>query len=321
MTKPLPHMPPVQYIQTNGVRLAYYEAGPRQGTPVIFCHGWPELAFSWRHQLKAMGEAGRWAVAPDQRGYGLSDSPAAIEDFDMQHLTDDLIGLLDHLGAEKAIWCGHDWGGLIAWQMPLRHPDRTAGVIGLNTPYIPRLSRDPVELYREKLGEDMYLVFFQQPGAAEAIFEADLDKTFRFTLRKPGLPSPQEASLPSYLALAHFDPNTDDRQFLSPEELAVYVQMFERSGFRGGINWYRNFTKNWRDSADLPGRIDLPSLMIMAEQDAVLPPSMADNMGKYCSDLEKSLVLGSGHWTQQERPAEVNEILLDWLGRRFGPIT
>ena len=318
MTKPLPHMPPVQYLHTNGVRLAYYEAGPRQGIPVIFCHGWPELAFSWRHQLKALGEAGRWAVAPDQRGYGLSDSPAAIEDFDMQHLTDDLIGLLDHLGAEKAIWCGHDWGGLIAWQMPLRHPDRTAGVIGLNTPYIPRLSRDPVELYREKLGEDMYLVFFQKPDAAEAIFEGDLDKTFRFTLRKPGPPGAQEASLPSYLALAHFDPATDDRQFLSPKELAVYVQMFERSGFRGGINWYRNFTRNWRDSADLPGRIDLPSLMIMAEQDAVLPPSMADNMGKYCSDLEKSLVLGSGHWTQQERPDAVNEILLDWLGRRFG---
>jgi pimeloyl-ACP methyl ester carboxylesterase len=317
MTAPLRNMPPVQYLQTNGVRLAYYEAGPKHGVPVIFCHGWPELAFSWRHQLKALGDAGRWAVAPDQRGYGLSDSPAKVEAFDMQHLTDDLIGLLDHLGAEKAIWCGHDWGGLIAWQMPLRHPDRTAGVIGVNTPFIPRLSRDPVELYREKLGEDMYLVFFQKPDEAEAIFEADLDKTFRFNLRKPGPASPQEAGLPSYLALAQFNPATDERQFLSPEDLAVYVQMFGRSGFRGGINWYRNFSRNWRDSAHLVDRIDLPSLMIMAEQDAVLPPSMADNMSKYCSDLEKTLVLGSGHWTQQEKPDEVNDILLDWLGRRF----
>lgn len=317
MPNPLPHMPPVQYVHTNGVRLAFYESGPRKGIPVIFCHGWPELAFSWRYQLRGLSDAGRWAIAPDQRGYGLSDSPAAVESFDMQHLTDDLIGLLDHLGADKAIWCGHDWGGLIAWQMPLRHPGRTAGVIGLNTPYIPRLSRDPVELYREKLGEDMYLVFFQKPDAPEAIFEADLEKTFRFNLRKPGPPSPSEANLPSYQALAHFDPATDDRQFLNAEDLGAYVEMFKRSGFRGGINWYRNFSRNWRDSAGLPNQVDVPSLMIMAELDGVLPPSMADNMGKYCSDLEKSLVLGSGHWTQQEKPDEVNAILLDWLNRRF----
>ena len=128
MSDALPDMPPVQYADLDGVRMAYYEVGPRgRGAPVVFCHGFPELAFSWRHQLKAMADAGRWAIAPDQRGYGLTSRPEAVEDYDMAHLTGDLVGLLDHLGAEKAIWCGHDWGGIVVWQMPMMHPDRTAG--------------------------------------------------------------------------------------------------------------------------------------------------------------------------------------------------
>jgi pimeloyl-ACP methyl ester carboxylesterase len=310
-------MPPVHYANVNGIQMAYYEAGPRQGVPVILCHGWPELAFSWRHQIKALADAGRWVIAPDQRGFGLTDSPAAVTDFDMQHLTDDLIGLLDHLGADKAIWVGHDWGGLIAWQMPLRHPDRTAGVIGLNTPFIPRLSRDPIALYRDALGEDMYIVFFQKPDEAEALFEADLEKTFRFTLRRPGPAAPQEAGLPLYRAVAHYQPQDDGRQVLNDDELSVFIDMYRRSGFRGGINWYRNFTRNWQASAHLIDRVEQPALMVMAEQDAVLPPSMADHMNKYCSDLEKALILGSGHWTQQEKPDEVNRVFLDWLDRRF----
>ncbi len=310
-------MPPVQYAELNGIRMAFYEAGPRGGIPVIFCHGWPELAFSWRHQLKGMGDAGRWVIAPDQRGFGLTSSPEAVTDFDMQHLTDDLIGLLDHLGIEKAIWCGHDWGGLIAWQMPLRHPDRTAGVMGLNTPFIPRLSRDPIALYRENLGEDMYIVFFQKPDEAERLFEADLEKTFRFNLRRPNEAMATQAREPIYRAIANYVPSQSDRPILSDEELGVYVDMYRHSGFRGGINWYRNFTRNWENSAHLVDRVDVPSLMVMAEKDAVLPPSMADKMSKYCSDLEKALVLDSGHWTQQEKPDEVNAIFLDWLNRRF----
>jgi pimeloyl-ACP methyl ester carboxylesterase len=115
-------MPPVQYADVNGIRMAYYEAGPRTGAPVVFCHGFPELAFSWRHQLKALAAAGRWVIAPDQRGYGLTEAPEAVEAYDISSLTGDLVGLVDHLGVDQAIFCGHDWGGIVVWQMPLRHP-------------------------------------------------------------------------------------------------------------------------------------------------------------------------------------------------------
>src|SRR5690242_20506352 len=131
-------MPTVQYADLPGLRMAYYEAGPRSEIPIVLCHGFPELAFSWRHQIKALADAGRWVIAPDQRGYGLTPGPEAVEHYDMEHLTGDLIALLDHLGVEKAIFVGHDWGGIVAWQIPLLHPTRVAGIIGLNTPFLPR---------------------------------------------------------------------------------------------------------------------------------------------------------------------------------------
>ena len=126
-------MPPPQRAAINGIELGWYEAGPRDGAPIVLCHGFPELAFSWRHQIKALADAGRWVIAPDQRGYGVSGKPEGVEAYDIDHLTGDLTGLLDHLGVEKAIFCGHDWGGIVVWQMPLIHPERVAGVIGLNT--------------------------------------------------------------------------------------------------------------------------------------------------------------------------------------------
>ena len=154
-------MPPVQYADLGEVRMAYYEAGPREGVPVVFCHGFPEIAFSWRHQLPAFEAAGRWAIAPDQRGYGLTVGPDAVEAYDIEHLCGDLVALLDHLKIEKAIFCGHDWGGIVVWQMALRHPDRVAGVIGVNTPFMARGPADPIAIMRKRLGEEMYIVHFQ----------------------------------------------------------------------------------------------------------------------------------------------------------------
>ena len=178
-------MPPVQYAKTNGVDMAYYEVGPREGVPVIFCHGFPELAFSWRHQLRAFEAAGRWAIAPDQRGYGLTDRPGPVEAYDIENLTADLIGLMDHLGVEKAIFCGHDWGGIVVWQMPLRHPDRTAGVIGLNTPFMARSPADPIAIMRHRMGDEMYIVHFQKPGEADAVLDGDPAKAMNFFMRRP----------------------------------------------------------------------------------------------------------------------------------------
>jgi len=319
------HMPPVNRAQVNGIELAYYEAGPRDGVPLILCHGFPELAFSWRHQIKAFAEAGRWVIAPDQRGYGLTSRPEAVTDYDLEHLTGDLVGLLDHLGVEQAIFCGHDWGGVVVWQMPLMHPDRVAGVIGLNTPFIPRAPADPIAIMRMRFGPDMYIVWFQTPGDADAVLSADVDKTMRFFMRKPtalqaaAAPSAEGGSTFAFKALLQaWDPTDEGSQLLTAEELAVFVGSFRRTGFTGGINWYRNFTRNWERSEGLPGRIDgLPCLMITAEKDAVLTPAMAEGMPALIGDLEMHMVAGSGHWTQQEKPDEVNRLILDWLARRF----
>jgi pimeloyl-ACP methyl ester carboxylesterase len=330
-------MPKVAYLETDTVRLAYYEVGPRKGVPVIFCHGFPELAFSWRHQLRAFEAAGLWAIAPDQRGYGLTSRPDAVEAYDMEALTGDLVALLDHLGVEKAVFCGHDWGGAVVWQMPLRHPDRVAGVIGVNTPFTPRAPADPIAIMRQRFGEDMYIVNFQKPGEADAILAADVAKTMSFFLRRPpaGMAPPSggissggkgdgggdKAPAPTFAllkALQAWDPAADPREsFLSPDEMAVFVENFQRTGFTGGINWYRNITRNWQRSPALIDRVTAPSLMVMAELDAVLPPSAADGMAAFIPDLEKVLIEGSGHWTQQERPDRLNAVIMEWITRRF----
>ena len=327
-------MPPLKFANTNGIRMGYYEAGPADGkTPVVLCHGWPELAFSWRHQIKALGDAGIRVIAPDQRGYGATERPEKVEDYDLDHLTADLAGLLDHLGVERAVFVGHDWGGFVVWGMPMRHPSRVAGVVGVNTPHLPRAPIDPIALFRKRFGDSMYIVQFQDPARTpDGIFAARVEQTFDFFMRRPGSRPAQPQSgvasqdgKPSTLNLAFpqfvaaYDSTKDPRQpILASEEKKVFVDTFTRTGFTGGINWYRNFTRNWERSADLDFTVHVPSLMIMAEHDLVLPPSAADGMEKLVPDLEKYLVKDSGHWTQQERPAEVSDKLIEWYRRRFG---
>jgi pimeloyl-ACP methyl ester carboxylesterase len=317
-------MPPLKRAAVNGIDMAYYEAGPRTGVPIVLCHGFPELAFSWRHQIRALADAGHWVIAPDQRGYGLTSAPVAVDDYDMEHLTGDLVGLLDHLGADKAVFCGHDWGGIVTWQMPLLHPQRTAGVIGLNTPFLPRAPIDPVAIMRHRFGPDMYIVWFQTPGDADAVLAEDVEKTMRFFMRRPReltwsfTPGKEGSTFAFKELIQRFDATDQGGQLLTADELAVFVESFRRTGFTGGINWYRNFTRNWERATGLPSRIDgLPCLMITAEKDPVLSPAMAEHMPLVVDDLEMHMIVGSGHWTQQEKPDEVNRLILDWMGRRF----
>jgi non-specific protein-tyrosine kinase len=328
-------MPQLQFAPTNGIRMGYYEAGPKTDKPpMVLCHGWPELAFSWRHQIKALSRAGIRVIAPDQRGYGATDRPEPVEAYDIEHLTGDLIGLLDHLGIDKAIFVGHDWGGFIVWQMPLRHPDRVAGVVGINTPHADRAPADPIELYRKRFGEHMYIVQFQNPSREpDRIFGSRVEQTFDAFMRKPaprsdtvpaeqpvaGIGASPRLNLAFPQMIANYDARHDPRTpILSPEERQVFVDTFTKTGFTGGINWYRNMSRNWQRAAGLDHTIRVPSLMIMAENDHVLPPSAADGMEKLVPDLEKYLVRDSGHWTQQEQPEVVSAKLIEWRRKRFG---
>jgi pimeloyl-ACP methyl ester carboxylesterase len=311
-------------VRTNGIDMAVYESGPKDGLPVVLCHGFPELAYSWRHQLPALAAAGFRAIAPDQRGYGRTSRPEKVEDYDMPHLTGDLVGMLDALGLKKAVFVGHDWGGLVVWNVPLLHPDRVLGVIGVNTPFFARPPIDPIAAMRAMRGENNYIVFFQKPGEADAILAKDVGKTFRFFMRRNMTTAKEFASAPQEAknfelvrAVQEDESNWRGSPLLTDAEVKVFVDTYQRTGFTGGINWYRNFTRNWQLSENVEQRVNVPSLMIMAEDDVVLPPSLTEGMERYVPDLEKVLIEGSGHWTQQEKPEETSRAMIDWLKRRF----
>jgi pimeloyl-ACP methyl ester carboxylesterase len=328
-------MPPIQFANLNGIRMGYYEAGPKtDALPIVLCHGWPEIAFTWRHQLKAFADAGHRVIAPDQRGYGSTSVPEKIEEYDLDHLTGDLVALLDHLGIAKAIFVGHDWGGFVVWAMAMRHPERVAGVVGVNTPHLARTPIDPIELYKKRYGDSMYIVQFQDLSKkADHIFESRVEQTIDFFMKKP-MPLPpskpvgaqsaaaeQKAAPPSLAFpqfVAAYDASKDRREaILTNDERQVFIDAFKQSGFTGGINWYRNFTRNWERAATLDHIIRVPCLMVMAELDVVLPPSACDHMHELIPDLEKHLIKDCGHWTQQEKPEELNAKILEWYGRRF----
>ena len=329
-------MPPLQFAQVNGIRMGYYEAGPKSDKPpVILCHGWPEIAFSWRHQIKALSEAGIRVIAPDQRGYGATDRPEPVEAYDMEHLTGDLVGLLDHLKIDKAIFVGHDWGGFIVWQMPLRHlrsrcRRRRGQHAALGSRCRPIRSSCFASASATRCTScNSRILAASLTGFSEAASSRPLmrscasrwraPKVHRRNSRSAGVGASPRLNLAFPQMIANYDAKHDPRTpILSPEEKKVFVDTFTKTGFTGGINWYRNFSRNWQRSEGLDHTVRVPSLMIMAENDAVLPPSAADGMEKLVPDLEKYLVRDSGHWTQQEKPDEVSAKLIEWRKKRFG---
>jgi pimeloyl-ACP methyl ester carboxylesterase len=302
------------------ITLAAYEAG--SGPAVVMCHGFPELAYSWRHQLAALADGGFRAIAADQRGYGESDCPEPVEDYDLEHLTADLAALLDALGIEKAVFAGHDWGGFVAWAMPVLYPERTLGVIGVNTPNFPVPT---TTFYRTLVDEDdkLYNLWFQKPGVAEQLMDRRIPMIFEKIMRR-GVPREQAMAQAAregiyanpFLHIEKLSPLGPE--LLGPEELATYVRAYEKTGFRGGINWYRNIDRN---AERLPAvgttKLALPCLMITAEWDPALPPETAAGMPNICSDLEMHMIEQSGHWTQQDKPEELSRLMLNWLTRRF----
>jgi len=308
-------------IQTNGISMHVVEAG--QGLPVLFCHGFPEIWYSWRHQLRALAAAGFRAIAPDQRGYGGTDAPAAIETYSIHHLVGDLTGILDALEIERAVIVGHDWGGLVVWPMALLAPHRVRGVVGVNTPFFPRLPMRPTEMMRAlSQGNFHYILYFQEPGVAEAELDPQVRRALNSLYQEPDreLVAAARQMAPGFFGppgggLLDRLPPRRHGNFLTEEDFEIFVAAFEKTGFRGGLNWYRNFDRNWETTAYLSGAtVRAPALMITAELDAVLRPEMAAGMERWVPNLRDTVLIeGSGHWTQQEKPDEVNRALLAFL--------
>lgn len=312
-----------EFFSHDGLRFAFWETGPKDSLypTLVFSHGFPELAYSWRFQMQALGDAGFHCVTMDQRGYGLTDCPDAVDAYTMEKLCGDMEALCAHLDLSRVIFCGHDWGGLIVWQMPLRHPERCAGVISLNTPYTKRAPTEPIALYRRRFGENFYIVWFQEDGEAEALFEADIRKTLTYFSQCP--PEPQGGTVDQRQGsslkdtLETFEIAKARPCVMDDESFDYYVRRFEKTGFRGAVNWYRNFDRNWHASEGQTDRVELPCLMIMAERDPVLPPSATEGMERYVPMLDRVLIKGSGHWTQQEKPEDTNAAISNWVRTKF----
>lgn len=281
------------HVQAGGIRLQVAEQG--EGHPVVLCHGFPELAYSWRHQIPALADAGLRAIAPDLRGYGGSDKPVEIGDYRIELLVDDLIGLLDALHLERAVLVGHDWGSIVVWNTALRHPDRVERIVSLNVPYQGYPAGFPgIDFIREHLAERFdYVLFFQEPGRPEGWFARD----------------PRGKLLSLYQGATH------NKDFLGDGEYEVFLRAFEAGGITGPVNYYRNIDHNVEATRDVVNaQVHQPTLMIFAENDPVLPPRLGEGMDRYVPDLRREIIPDCGHWTQQERPAEVNRLLLDFLG-------
>jgi pimeloyl-ACP methyl ester carboxylesterase len=307
--------PDSEIIPVNGAELEVFSAGPADGKPVVLCHGWPEHAFSWRHQVPALAEAGYRVIVPNQRGYGRSSRPEAVEEYDIVHLTGDLVGLLDHFGYGNALFIGHDWGAIVVWNLAMLHPDRVAGVINLSVPFLARGDTQWVDFWEQALGGDFYIVHFnRQPGVADAVFLEHAHNFLRNLYRtNQWLEDPVDLGDGMPMINMATAPTMPGDLMMSEADLDVFVSSFRQSGFTGGINWYRNFNRNWEIIGACEQKIHQPTLMIYGDHDMV-PPSA--NLGEFVDDLETAN-LPCGHWIQQEKPAETNALILDWLSRRY----
>lgn len=299
-------------ISVNGVELEVFEAGRQNaGNPIVLCHGWPEHAFSWRHQVPALAAAGYHVIVPNQRGYGNSSRPTEVTDYDIEHLSGDLIALLDHYEYEDATFVGHDWGAMVVWWLTLLHPNRVNKVINLSMPYQERGEKPWIEWMEEFLGGDYYFVHFnRQPGVADAILEENTSQFLRNIFRKNVPPAPPEPGM-MMINLARSETPLGE-PLMSDSELAVFVSAFEASGFTGSINWYRNLDRNWHILADVNPIIQQPTLMIYGDRD-VIPKS--EKLTEFVPNVEV-VNLDCGHWIQQEKPAETNQAILKWLDQR-----
>jgi pimeloyl-ACP methyl ester carboxylesterase len=314
-----------EQIASNGIELHVASAGPADGPPVVLCHGFPELWYSWRHQLAALAAAGYRAFAPDLRGYGGSSRPTTVDQYGSDNLTADLGGLLDHYGYEKAAFVGHDWGAMVVWEMGRLHPDRVSSLFNMSVPYT-NAPAPPLEIFKVIFeGKFFYILYFQPLGVAEAEFEADprhFLRTMLYSASGEGMASgaPALGDAPAegtrFLDILSPAPAVLPA-WLTEHDVDVYAAAFEKSGFFGPVSFYRNMDANWQRSHEIPASVYvMPVGFLTGSLDPVnaMMPGAAEAMAEAMPDFRgATLVEGAGHWVQQEKPAETNEALLQFL--------
>ena len=312
-----------RYAHTNGIRMHYVEQG--DGPLVLLCHGWPESWYSWRHQIPVLAGAGFRVVAPDQRGYGDTDAPDEVEAYDIINLVADLVGLVQALGEDRAFLVGHDWGAMVAAPAALLRPDMFRALGLLSVPYLPRQKLRPAVRFELATQErHFYQHYFQRRGHVERELEADVRRSITGILYTASGEARAGDAKSSFVSFAKDTRLVDNLMlperlpaWLSPADLDHFVAQFERSGFRGPINWYRNLDRNWAMTPFLDGaKIAQPTIFATGSLDGVLKMAAAeyDALETNCTGLVgKHLIPGAGHWIQQERPTEINELLTSFL--------
>jgi pimeloyl-ACP methyl ester carboxylesterase len=310
-------------VQTNGINVHIAEAG--DGPLVLMLHGFPELWYSYRHQLPALAEAGYHAVASDVRGYGQSDRPEAIEAYSMKNMVADAVGILDALGEDTAVIVGHDWGAPMAWNSAALHPERFPAVIGLSVPFLRRSPAPPTQMFKAIFQDKFfYMLYFQEPGVAEAELEAGVRhsmKLFMYAASGEARNHPSGfgstfANKPADAKLFEGVPEPDALPaWLTEEDLDYYAENFQKTGFRGGLNRYRNMDRDWEEMPEMAeATITQPAMFIAGEYDGVIAMTNPEMMKPFVPKLRKLEILpGCGHWVQQERPAEVNAEIIAFL--------
>jgi len=296
-------------IPVNEIELEVFEAGQQNvGKPIVLCHGWPEHAFTWRYQIPVLIEAGYHVIIPNQRGYGNSSQPADVTDYDIVHLTGDLIALLDHFGYQNATFMGHDWGANVVWSLAQLYPKRVNKIINLALPYQERGEIPWIELMEKYMGSDNYFVHFnRKPGVADTILNDHTEQFLRNLFRKNVPPIPPEPGMLMINLAETKDPLGEP--IMSEQELDVFVSSFQSSGFTSSINWYRNLDRNWHLLADVNPVIQHPTLMIYGDRD-MIPKS--ERLSEFVPNVEVAS-LDCGHWIQQEKPDETNRLIIEWL--------